>query len=45
MPLPIDVDVPHECEVSLLPVHVVLGSNIPNCVKERVKTALKEIPF
>ena len=28
MSLPIDVGVPHECDVSPLPVHVVLGSNM-----------------
>ena len=45
MPLPEDLDVPHECEVSPLPVHVVLGSNMPKCIKEKVKTALKDISF
>ena len=37
MSLLIGGDVPHECEVSPLPVHVVLCSNIPNSVKERVR--------
>ena len=42
MSLPIDVDVAHECEVSPLPVHVVLGSNMPNSVKERGKLHSKK---
>ena len=32
-------------EVSPLPVHVVLGSNMPKCIEEKVKTALKDISF
>ena len=37
--------VPHVCEVSPVPVHVVLGSTMPNYVKETLKTALKDVSF